>query len=107
MADGDKEKKSLEVLTCSAADYAKNKGAELTAYRMIGINSQEVAIDLFGFNGEGYVHKVNYKNFKDFAIKMGCEAVVDFKQIHYPDYHAFVYFGTGMIREKADDKQGD
>jgi hypothetical protein len=87
----------IEVLTCSAADYAKNQNRGLTSYRLIGLNSGELAS----------LEKA-YNTLRMLAIKFGCSAIVDVRESMYVRTNGaeiIRVIGTGLILGKQDDEK--
>ena len=90
--------KDLELLICSASDYAKNQGRELTAYEFVGINVL----------GDAYSDTLRYM--KSQAQEKNCEVIVDMKyvavigwgtQSRYQDTRHQIS-GTGLRLKKND-----
>ena len=92
--DSDKPKvKDLELLTCSASDYAKNQGRELTAYEFVGINTNH------RMSNEGNDTQCIAKR----AKVRGCEVIVD---LHSMMEGSWGYLaGTGLVLKTLNDEE--
>jgi hypothetical protein len=97
MANEIKEKqKPLELLTCSVDEYVRNKKVGITAYRFIGISTEDE---------NPQPPHLRWENPRRYlierALSLGCEVVVNLRVAAVPtDYaHVVFYSGTGLIRE--------
>lgn len=94
IADGKtNQNPNIQLITCSPETWARTQQRELTSYRLISVSSS-------GCSSE--YHSSVERLFKEKAIELGCEVVVDVRITpHSGNY--LRYLGTGMILQN--DKQ--
>jgi hypothetical protein len=87
----------IELLTCSARDYAENQRRNLSSYRLIGVSTEMDRPEGKASN-EWYYNKPD-EALKNIARKRGCVVVVDLRQTFDTSFNKPRYAGTGMILE--------
>jgi hypothetical protein len=93
MANENKEKQKpleeIEILTCSAADYAVMMGRNLRVYTPMWIDSKSSSDDK--------------KALRERAREKGCVAVVDIRPVRYGN-SGYYFIGTGL-KIKTEDEE--